>query len=199
MDKIAPTAVIFPNVKLGSNILIEDFCIIGANGDGADNIETVIGDNAIIRSQTIIYAGNKIGSNFRTGNKVNIRELNVIGDNVSIGTMSTIEHHVVIEDEVRIHGHAFIPEFCVLKKSSWIGPHVVLTNAKYPKSPTAKKDLSGVVVMDKAKIGANATILPGVVIGRDALVGAGSVVTKNVPDNVIVSGNPAKVTGKINY
>lgn len=199
MNKIASTAIIFPNVKLGSNILIEDFCIIGVSGDGTDNIETVIGDNAIIRSQTIIYAGNKIGSNFRTGNKVNIRDLNVIGNNVSVGTMSVIEHHVVIEDEVRIHSQAFIPEFCVLKKSSWIGPHVVLTNAKYPKSPTVKKDLSGVMVMDKAKIGANATILPGVVIGINSLVGAGSVVTKNVSDNMIVSGNPAKATRKINY
>jgi acetyltransferase-like isoleucine patch superfamily enzyme len=141
----------------------------------------------------VIYAGNTIGRNFQTGNKVNIRESNQIGDNVSVGTLSVIEHHVRIADNVRIHTQAFIPEFSVLEEGCWIGPNVVLTNAKYPLSPGAKESLAGVVIRTRAKIGANVTILPGVVVGADALIGAGSVVVKDVPAGAVVAGNPARV------
>jgi acetyltransferase-like isoleucine patch superfamily enzyme len=191
---ISKTAIIHPGVILGEGCVIEDFVIIGAPPKGfvPGEIETVIGDNAIIRSHTIIYAGNRIGNNFQTGNKANIRELNEIGDDVSIGTLSVIEHHVKIGHGVRIHTQAFIPEYCVLEEGCWIGPNVVLTNAKYPNSPSAKKELKGVHVMKNAKIGANVTVLPGIAIGENALVGAGSVVTKDVYKDTVVAGNPAK-------
>jgi len=76
-------------------------------------METILGSQALLRSHTVIYAGNIIGDSFQTGNKVNIRELNRIGDNVSVGTLSVIEHHVEIGNNVRIHSQAFIPEFSV--------------------------------------------------------------------------------------
>lgn len=199
MVKIADTAKVYPNVKLGENVTIEDFCIIGAPFGGQTNEETIIGDNAVIRSHTVIYAGNKIGNNFQTGNKANIRELNVIGSNVSIGTLSIIEHHVLLEDNVRVHSQVFIPEFSILKKDCWIGPNVVITNAKYPKSPNVKNELKGAVVGEFAKIGANVTILPGVIIGKNVLIGAGSVVVKDVQDGVIVAGNPARVLRDMHY
>jgi acetyltransferase-like isoleucine patch superfamily enzyme len=193
MAQIATTAIVYPNVRLGANVVIEDFCIVGSppKGKKAGELETVIGDNAVIRSHTVIYAGNIIGKNFQTGNKTNIRELNTIGNDVSIGTLSVVEHHVVLEDGVRIHTQAFIPEYSILKKGSWVGPNVVFTNAKIPLSPNAKNELQGPVLHEGARIGANSTLLPGVVIGKNALIGAGSVVTKNVEDNVIYAGNPA--------
>jgi acetyltransferase-like isoleucine patch superfamily enzyme len=128
---------------------------------------------------------------------VNVRELNRIGDNVSVGTLSVIEHHVQIGDNVRIHTQAFIPEFSVLEDGCWIGPNVVLTNARYPLSPQAKHTLAGPVIRKGAKIGANVTLLPGVVIGEDALVGAGSVVVRDVPAGAVVVGNPARVVRQI--
>ncbi len=199
MDEISKYAVIHPNVILGRNIKIEEFCIIGAPFQGADDEQTIIGDNAIIRSGTVIYAGNKIGNNFQTGNKVNIRELNTIGDNVSIGTLSVIEHHISIEDSVRIHSQVFIPEFSALMANAWIGPNVVFTNAKYPRSPNVKEELVGPQVGANAKVGANSTILPGIVIGNNCLVGAASLVSKNVESNTIVAGHPAKFIRKIDY
>lgn len=182
-------------VELGPNVLIEDYCIIGAppKGHREGDLKTRIGEGAYFRSHTVVYAGNTIGKNFQTGNKVNIREQNEIGDNVSIGTLSVIEHHVRIGNNVRIHSQAFIPEYSVLEDGAWIGPNVVLTNAKYPLSPDAKKNLKGPTVRKGAKIGANVTILPGVVIGENALVGAGSVVVEDVPDGAVVVGNPARV------
>jgi acetyltransferase-like isoleucine patch superfamily enzyme len=186
-------------VELGLNSLVEDYCILGVppRGQKEGDLRTVIGAGAHVRSHTVIYAGNTIGKNFQTGNKVNIRELNEIGDDVSIGTLSVIEHHVRIGNKVRIHTQVFIPEYSVLEDDAWIGPHVVLTNAKYPHSPDAKNNLAGPRIKKGAKIGANATILPGVVIGENALVGAGSVVVDNVPDGAVVVGNPARVINQI--
>jgi acetyltransferase-like isoleucine patch superfamily enzyme len=189
---------IYQNVHLGAGTTVEDFSIIGAPPRGATDGElaTRIGEGSVIRSHAVIYAGNVIGRNFQTGNKVNVRELNEIGDDVSIGTLSVVEHHVKIGSRVRIHTQAFVPEFSTLEDGCWIGPNVVLTNAKYPLSPGAKEQLAGPVIRKGAKIGANSTILPGVVVGENALVGAGSVVVRDVPDNAVVVGNPARVIGK---
>jgi len=190
---------IYANVKTGENSKIGDLVIIGILPTDVEEgvLETVIGDNAIIRSHSSIYAGNKIGDDFQTGNAVSIRENNIIGDNVSIGTRTVIEHNVKIEDNVRIHSSAFIPEHTVLRKDCWIGPCVVITNAKYPRSEHTKNNLIGVEIGEKARIGANATLLPGIKIGKNSLVGAGSVVTKDVPEDAVVAGNPAKIVKKI--
>lgn len=188
---IAKTAIIYPQVKLGKNVIIEDYCIIGAPLRDGSTPETVIGDEAHLRSFTVIYAGNQIGHHFQTGNKANIREHNKIGHHVSVGTLSVIEHHVVIEDGVRIHTNAFIPEYSTLKKGCWIGPHVVLTNAKVPLSSDAKNNLQGPTIEAGAIIGANSTVSPGVVIEANALIGSASNVTKNIKADQVAYGHPA--------
>ena len=190
---------IHQGVQIGQGSIVEDYSIIGVapRGYKEGDLDTIIDMGAHIRSHTVIYAGNRIGKNFQTGNKVNIRELNGIGNNVSIGTLSVIEHHISISDDVRIHSQVFIPEFTIIEEGAWLGPNVVLTNAKYPLSPGVKNNLKGPLIKKNAKIGANATILPGIVIGENALVGAGAVVVKNVPDGAIVVGNPAKIIKNI--
>lgn len=191
---ISETAKVYPNVILGDNVTIEDHCIVGLpTKNTPQDCQTVIGDNAVIRAQTIIYAGNQIGDNFQTGNKANIRENNRIGSNVSIGTLSVVEHHVTIEDHVRIHTQAFIPEYSTLEEGCWLGPNVVLTNSKYPNQPDSKDQLAGPIIGKKAIVGANATLLPGVQLGDQCLVGAGAVVVKNVGAGETVVGNPAQV------
>ena len=199
LQNIADSAIIYDNVELGKDVVIEDHCIIGCLYKGYEGEKTIIGDGSIIRAGTIIYAGNNIGKNFQTGNKANIRELNKIGSNVSIGTLSVIEHHVSIDDDVRIHTQVFIPEYSTLKKGAWIGPNVVMTNAKFPCSPNVKKELIGPTIGQNAKVGANSTLLPGVVVGQNSLVGAGSLVSKSVPENVIVAGHPAKYVRNVDY
>src|SRR5208283_2456411 len=190
---------IYAGVELERDVTVEDYCVLGVPPRGLKegDLKTTIGKGAHIRSHSVIYAGNRIGKNFQTGNKVNIRELNQIGDDVSVGTLSVIEHHVRIGNNVRIHSQVFIPEYSILEDEAWLGPNVVLTNAKYPRSPAVKEHLKGPVIKRGAKIGANATILPGIVIGVDALVGAGSVVVHDVPDGAVVAGNPARVIKNI--
>jgi len=190
---------IFPNVRVGKNCFMDVYTIIGIPPKGAKEgeFETIIGENSYIRSHTVIYAGNKISSNFQTGHHVMIREFNEIGCHVSIGTNSVIEHHVKLGNNVRIHSNAFIPEFSILKDGVWIGPNVVLTNAYHPLCPKAKECLKGPTIYKNAKIGANSTILPDIKIGENSLIGAGSVVVKDVPPNVVVAGNPARILKSI--
>lgn len=187
--------IIHPNVSLGPDHQIGEFVIIGVPPRNLNpgDLETSIGSNAILRSHTNIYAGNRIGSRFETGHAVMIRELNEIGDDVSVGTHSVIEHHVKIGNRVRIHSGVFIPEYSIVEDDAWIGPRAVLTNATYPLGSGVKSSLRGPHLMTGSKIGANATLLPGVTIGRNALVGAGAVVVSDVPDGKVVVGNPARI------
>ncbi|MCZ8035940.1 MAG: acyltransferase [Novosphingobium sp.] len=85
-----------------------------------------------------------------------------------------------------------IPEFTVIETGAWIGPRVCFTNARWPASRKAKDYLQGVHIEPFVRIGANSTILPGVRIGRGAIIGAGAVVTKDVPPGVVMAGNPAR-------
>ena len=196
---VSDLSKIYGNVQLGENVLIEEFCVIGKppRGFSDGELKTIIGDNSTIRSGTVIYAGNVIGKKFNTGHNVVIREENLIGDDVSVGTLSCIEHHIEIEDGVRMHSQVFIPEFSCLKAKSWIGPNVVITNAKYPQGKGVSEKLKGVVVEEGAIVGANVTTLPGVIIGKNALVGSGSLVAKDVAEEAVVVGNPARVINSV--
>jgi len=186
---------LFAGVELGEGVELGDFVIIGqpAKGQREGDVETVIGAGSIIRSHTVIYAGARLGEGCQTGHGALIREHSTLGNQVSVGSHTVIEHHVTIGNRVRIHSQAFVPEFSVLEDQCWVGPNAVLTNARYPLSDGVKEELKGPTLREGAIVGANATLLPGVVIGRRALVGAGAVVTDDVPDGAVVVGNPARI------
>ena len=193
-------ARLYPGVNLGENAEIGEFVIVGhpARGRQPGEVATIIGHNAVIRSHTVIYAGNQIGDSFQTGHGVLVRENNRIGHRVSIGSHSIVEHSVTIGDGVMIHSNAFVPEFSVLEDGCWIGPGVLVTNARYPRSHGVKEALRGPHVGAGAKVGGGSVLLPGVRIGRNALVGAGAVVVHDVPEGAVVVGNPARVIKYIN-
>jgi acetyltransferase-like isoleucine patch superfamily enzyme len=186
---------LYAKVTIGSGSTLGDYVIIGVPPAGAQDGElaTVIGIEANIRSHTVIYAGNRIGSHFATGHGALIREQNTIGDHVSIGSHSIVEHHVILGNGVRIHSGAFIPEFSILEEGAWIGPNVVFTNVLHPLCPKVNECIKGPTIKAGAKIGANATLLPSITIGEMALVAAGAVVTKDVPARAVVAGNPARI------
>jgi acetyltransferase-like isoleucine patch superfamily enzyme len=194
---IHPTAIVAAAVRLGDGCVVGPYAVLGEDGGSAGDGPLVIGRDGIVRSHTVIYAGTRIGDGFGSGHGVLIRESTTIGHGASVGSHSVVEHHVVVGDGVRLHSNVFVPEFTTLEDECWIGPNVVLTNARYPRGARVKETLQGPRIESGAKVGANATILPAIVIGRNALVGAGSVVTRDVPAGAVVVGNPARVIGDV--
>lgn len=200
------TSVIYKNVKLGKNPTIEDYVVLGKppRGSKAGQLKLVIGDFALLRTGTVVYAGNIIGDYFQTGDYARIRESNKIGNNASIGGGSVVEGNCKIEDNVRVHSNCFIPEYTSIEKNAWIGPGVVMINVLHPPCPAFKKMAPlkgrcccGPNIKKNAVIGARAVIFPGVIIGEESVVGAGAVVTKNVPAKRVVTGSSAKVVKKV--
>ena len=190
---------LFPNVFLGERVRIDEFCMLGrpARGREPGAASLVIGSDSVIRSHTVIYAGVEIGARFECGHGVLVREGSVIGDDCSIGSGSVVEFDVKIEDGVRLHSQCFVPEHSVLEAGCWLGPRVVITNARYPASRRTKQSLEPVRVGRNAKVGANVTLLPGIVLGDGCLIGAGSVVTHDVDAGSVVIGNPARPAGRV--
>jgi acetyltransferase-like isoleucine patch superfamily enzyme len=190
---------LFPNVHLGERVRIDEFCVLGrpARGREPGAASLVIGNDSVIRSHTVIYAGVLIGARFECGHGVLVREGSLIGDDCSIGSGSVIEFEVKIENGVRLHSQCFVPEHSVLEAGCWLGPRVVITNARFPASPRTKQSLEPVRIGRNAKVGANVTLLPGIVLGEGCLIGAGSVVTRDVHADTVMLGNPARPAGRV--
>jgi acetyltransferase-like isoleucine patch superfamily enzyme len=189
---VHPTAVVAPNVRLGEGTIVGEYTIIGRppRGKKEGELELVIGPGAVIRPFTTIYAGTTIGARLQTGQGASIREDNVLGDDVSVGTHASLEFGNRLGSRVRIHTGCFL-ELVTIEDEVFIGPHVVFTDDPHPQCPAYLQCVKGATVRRRARIGANSTILPGVEIGADALVGAGSVVRTKVPPRGVWAGNPA--------
>lgn len=121
----------------------------------------------------------------------------VIGENCNICAHTLIENDVVIGDNVTVKSGVYVWDGITLKDNVFIGPCVTFTNDKKPRSKQYPDEFPKTVVEEGASIGANATLLPGINIGKNALIGAGAVVTKNVPENAIMVGNPAVIKGYV--
>lgn len=183
-------------VRVGAKAQVGTYSILGhKSGRSTDLGPLIIGKNAVIRSHTVIYLGTIIGDNFQTGHGALIRENNVIGNNVSVGSHSEIGRENRIGDDVRIHSHCFIPEFVEVQDKAWIGPSVTILNVPHPPCPSwvqCASEKNRVVIGRNAKVGGGAVISPWVKIGQNALIGAGSVVIRDVAEGTVVAGNPAK-------
>ncbi len=147
-----------------------------------------IGKNCIVRSGTIIYETAEIGDKVRTGHSVLIREGSTVGDGSLVGSFSKLDGTVKVGKAVIIQSNAYLPHLTVIEDGVFIAPNVCFTNDPYPQS----KRLIGVTVEKDALICANSTLLAGIRVGKGAVVGAGSVVTKDVAPETVVVGNPAR-------
>lgn len=134
-----------------------------------------------------------IGEGSRVWQFVVILEGAKIGENANICAHTLIEGDVIIGDNVTVKSGVYIWNGTRIEDDVFLGPNVTLTNDLYPRSKEYSSEFSGITLKKGASIGANATILPGVTIGELAMIGAGAVVTKDVPARAVVVGNPAKI------
>ncbi len=191
--------MIHPNVRIGPDAVLDDMILLGRppRGAASGEIPLVIGAGAVIRAFSTIYAGTTIGDRFQTGHGASIREDNIIGDDCSVGTNAVLEFGNRIGNGCRIHSLSFL-EMVTLGNHVFVGPKTVFTDDPHPMGcPKYKECKGGAIIEDLVKIGANVTVLPGVRIGRGALIGAGSVVVADIPPGMVAAGNPARVIKKV--
>ena len=189
--------IVYPNVKLGKNIEIGDYSIIGYSEKVNKNHNTIIGFNSIIRSHSVIYYNNNIGTNFVTGHGVLLRENNKIGNHVVIGSNTVLEGNFEIGNNVNIGSNVVLPKYGLIGNNVFIGPNVSMADTIHPRCVKCIENAQGPIIKSNAKIAHGVTINPMITIGENSLIGAGAVVTRNIPDNTVAFGSPAKVIGKV--
>jgi acetyltransferase-like isoleucine patch superfamily enzyme len=185
-------------VVFGSNARLDEGVLLGylSPRAGVSPILT-IGDDAVVRFGTVIYAGSTIGHHLETGHNVVIREENQIGSHFSIWNGAVIDYGCKIGDHVKIHCNCYVAQFTTIEDGVFLAPGVMIANDIHPGCPDSKPCMRGPTLKRGVQIGVNATILPFVTIGERSLVGSGAVVTHDVPPESVVYGNPARVQGSI--
>ena len=150
--------------------------------------------NFFCHDTAIVSSSSKIGDNTKIWHFSHVRENSIIGKNVTIGQNVYVDDGVIIGDNCKIQNNVSIYKGVVIGNNVFIGPSVVFTNDLYPKvDGWNEQRLLKTLIDDSVSIGANCTIICGIKVMKNSLIGAGSVVTKDVPENKLVYGNPARV------
>ena len=186
--EIGPYTIIYDNVEISDNTVVEAFCEIGVSNHLSNGDKLYIGPNSHIRSHSVFYGGSIFLESLVTGHRVTVREKVKAGKNLQIGTLSDLQGHCEIGDFVRFHSNVHIGQKSKIGSYVWIFPYVVLTNDPHPPSDT----LLGVTVEDYAVIATMSVVLPGAYIRKGCLIGAHSSIKGDTEENMIYAGSPAK-------
>jgi len=152
----------------------------------------------MIHESAYVEENVEIGDGTNIWHFVHVRKNAKIGKKCNIGKSVFIDTNVMIGDNVKIQNFATLYHGLTVGNDVFIGPHVCFTNDLYPRAQIWDDNrLVETKILDGASIGANSTIIAGITIGKYAMVGAGAVVTKDVPDHALVVGNPARVVGTV--
>jgi acetyltransferase-like isoleucine patch superfamily enzyme len=200
--EIHPTATVYPGTVLGDGVRVLEYAVIGkqpslgpsstASRDPLPPAE--IGDDTVVSSGAIVFAGTTVGPRSIVGDQSCIRERVRLGENCILGRGSLIENDTTVGAGTRIQAGAYITAYSTLEEDVFIAPCVVTTNDNYMgRTERRRAEMRGPTIRRSARVGGGAVLCPGVEIGVEAFVGAGAVVTKDVPAGKIVVGNPARV------
>ena len=185
-------------LQIGGDIDCSGSALIGCRPERSiSSLVLRIGLGAVVRSGSVIYAGSQIGARLNVGHNAIIREENAIGDDFSLWSNSAVDYGCSIGNRVKIHHNVYVAQFTILEDDVFLAPGVMIANDPHPGCAHSRACMKGPTIQQGAQIGVNATILPFVTIGARALVGAGSVVTRDVPPGAVVVGNPARVAGRV--
>src|SRR6478752_4015926 len=202
MTEIAETAIVFPGTVIGEGCEILDYAVVGkqptlsprstATREELPPLE--LGAGTVVSTGAVVFAGTTVGERVIVGDQACVRERCTIGDDVVIGRGSLVENDTAIGALTRIQAHAYITAYSTLEERVFIAPGVTTTNDNYMGRTEKRHALvKGPTIRRGARVGGAAVLCPGVEIGEEAFVGAGAVVTKDVPPGKVVVGNPARV------
>ena len=200
--EIHPSAIVYPGTVLGTGVKVLENAVVGKQPTlsprstaGREPLApAVIGAGTIVSTGAIVFAGTTVGDRVILGDQSCVRERVQIGDDVVVGRGSLIENDTTIGAMTKIQADAYITAYSTLEEHVFIAPCVVTTNDNWM-GRTEKRfgNIKGPTIRRGARIGGGAILCPGVEIGEEAFVGAGAVVTKDVPPRVVVVGSPARV------
>jgi acetyltransferase-like isoleucine patch superfamily enzyme len=199
---VHPSATVYPGTVLGEGVRVLENAVIGkqpalgpkSTATREPLAPTVIGDGTVVSTGAIVFAGTEIGGGCILGDQSCVRERVVIADDVVVGRGSLVENDTTIGSGTRIQAGAYVTAYSTLEEDVFIAPCVVTTNDNFMGRTERRKELMrGPTIRRGARIGGGAIICPGLEIGEEAFVGAGAVVTKDVPPRKLVVGNPARV------
>jgi len=202
MPEIHPTAIVYEGTVLGEGVRVLEHAVVGKQPSlGARSTAkreplppTVIGDGTVVSTGAIVFAGSQIGARCIVGDQACIRERVTMADDCILGRGSLIENDTTVGAGTRIQADAYVTAYSTLEEDVFIAPCVVTTNDNFMGRTEKRKELmKGPTIRRGARIGGGAILCPGIEIGEEAFVGAGAVVTKDVPPRVIVVGSPAHV------
>ena len=198
---IADSAVVYPGTEIGDDVVIGDNAVVGkpptlgkSSTTAADGLAPlVIGAGTRILAGAVVFAGSSLGRGVIVGDQACVRERCRIGDDVVVGRGSLVENDTTVGARTRIQANAYVTAYSELEEDVFIAPGVVTTNDNFMGRTEERRALMrGPLIRRGARIGGGAVLLPGVEIGEEAFVGAGSVVLRDVPPRAVVVGNPAR-------
>src|SRR5215213_7171407 len=202
MAEIHETATVYPGTVLGEGVKVLENAVVGKQPSLSPRSTAKreplppaeLGDGTIVSTGAILFAGSRLGARVILGDQACVRERCEIGDDVVVGRGSLVENDTTIGDLTKIQADAYITAYSLLEDNVFIAPCVVTTNDNFMGRTERRHELvKGPTIRRGARVGGGAVLCPGVEIGEEAFVGAGAVVTKDVPPRKIVVGNPARV------
>ncbi len=202
--EVAPTAVVHPGTELGAGVLVEDGAVLGkrprlrpGSSAAGDVGALVIEDGVTICCGAIVYAGARIGAGAIIGDQAQVRERATIGARSVVGRGSVVDFDVRIGERVLIQTNVYVTGGTVVEDDVFLGPGVLTTNDNTMGRHPHGEPLQGPVFRRACRVGGGAVIVPGVVIGEEAFVAAGAVVTSDVGEREVVIGVPARVVRRV--
>jgi len=201
VPEIHPTATVYEGTVLGEGVKVLEGAVVGKQPTLSPRsttkreplAPTTIGAGTIVSTGAIVFAGSQIGARVILGDQSCVRERVEIGDDVVLGRGSYVENDTTIGAMTKIQADAYITAYSTLEEHVFIAPCVVTTNDNWM-GRTEKRhgNVKGPTIRRGARIGGGAILCPAVEIGEEAFVGAGAVVTKDVPARAVMVGNPAR-------
>ena len=202
MAEIHPSAIVYDGTLLGDGVKVLEGAVVGKQPTLSPRSTakreplppTTIGDGTIVSTGAVVFAGSRVGARVILGDQSCVRERVEIGDDVVLGRGSYVENDTTVGALTKIQAEAYITAYSTLEDSVFIAPCVVTTNDNYMgRTERRLAQMRGPTIRRGARVGGGAILCPGVEIGEEAFVGAGAVVTKDVPARKVVVGNPARV------